>query len=162
VDTNGDWLLDAVYRNGSLWTTAIDACANATLSCPRYIQIKTASPAAIAQDFDFGGTPGTYYYFPAIRTDSKGNLVTVFNASSTNPSSLIAYPSVEVSRQLTTEPQTPVLVHAGEAPYDQSNRWGDYSGAGVDPADDKTVWVAGEYGTSLIGSMWSTWIAAVH
>jgi len=167
VDTNGDWLLNAVYRNGYLWTSAIDACTpsgDTVRSCLRYIQINTTTKT-IAQDFDFG-TAGVYYYFPALETDGIGNLVTVFNASSANGSSpstfAIPYPSVLASQQLTTDPanalETPVLIHAGDTAYDQSNRFGDYSGEGVDPVDG-SVWLAGEYATSAVGSMWGTWIA---
>jgi hypothetical protein len=161
----------AVYRSGSLWTSVIHACTpsgdtvGAVRLCPRYIQINTTAKS-IAQDFDFG-TAGVYYYFPALETDGSGNLVTVFNASSANGSSPgafpIHYPSVLASQQLTTEAantlETPVLVNPGDTPYTQSGRWGDYSGAAADP--NGTVWLGGEYATSLAGSAWSTWITNV-
>lgn len=165
VDTNGDWLLNAVSRNGSLWTSAIDACTpsgdGTVRSCLRYIKINTGTKTNV-QDFDLG-TAGVYYYYPALETDGSGNLVTVFNGSTTDGASTIKYPSVLASQQLTTDPlntlETPVLIHAGDVAYTQSNRFGDYSGAGADP--DGSVWIASEYATSLVGSAWSTWIADV-
>jgi len=53
----------------------------------------------------------------------------------------------------------PIEVKAGEGPTG-SNRWGDYSGAGVDPADQTVVWVAGEYEKS--DGAWGTWIARLR
>src|SRR5262249_5754025 len=46
------------------------------------------------------------------------------------------------------------------APYEpRLDRWGDYSGAGIDPVDQTTVWVAGEYARVEGGAEWGTWIA---
>ncbi len=50
-----------------------------------------------------------------------------------------------------------------EIPAYTPNRWGDYSGVGIDPLDQTKVWVAGEYalnnGTG--SSEWGTFIAEV-
>lgn len=55
----------------------------------------------------------------------------------------------------------------GEDIYDRvfggRNRWGDYSGICLDPSDDKTVWMAGEYATPRDpgpgASRWGTWFS---
>lgn len=49
------------------------------------------------------------------------------------------------------------------SPTPPPNRWGDYSGAGIDPSDQTKVWVAGEYAPkNRTGkSEWGTWIAEV-
>jgi hypothetical protein len=55
------------------------------------------------------------------------------------------------------------ISRAGDYPYTISPpRWGDYSGASVDP-DDSTVWLAAEYATTAGGILnyWGTSIAHV-
>ena len=164
IQTNDSRLLDAVYRNGSLWVAGNAACKPAgdttTRSCMRFFQVSTGT-LSITQDFTFGES-GKYYYYPAIRTDSGNNLIAVFNRSSSSE-----FASVYASGQKTTDGlntfETPILIHAGEAPYQPfASRWGDYSGAGVDPLNPATVWVAGEYARTEGGSEWGTWIASIH
>ncbi len=57
--------------------------------------------------------------------------------------------------------RNPVLIKAGEAAYG-ADRWGDYSGAAIDPSDQTKVWVAGEYARVEGGSEWGTWIAEIQ
>ncbi len=62
------------------------------------------------------------------------------------------YPSLAVTGQLTSDPLDslgqPLTIKLGSA-NDTSGRYGDYFGAGVDPFDPGTVWVAGEYHTTV-------------
>jgi hypothetical protein len=166
IDTNDDSLLDAAYRDGnpgSLWVAANDACTpkgdNATRSCARFIHIAIGSAGiAVDQDFDYGDV-GTYYYYPSVRSDSGGDMFSAFTGSSTSSyasayAALQTYGSVNVLTNLS-------IFQAGDAPYTISPpRWGDYSGAGVDP-DDASVWLGAEYATSIpfLGSYWGTAIA---
>ena len=112
------------------------------------------------QDLDLGMF-SRYFYYPAIQTDGSGNLIAVFSGSSAGE-----YASVYASGQKTTEPnsfQAPVLTQAGENAYTPfANRWGDYSGAAIDPTNQAVVWVAGEYARIEGGSEWGTWIAPVQ
>ena len=164
IETNDNDLLDAVFRDDSLWVAANSACTPSgdtnPRACLRFIQIDTTGSMAVQQDFDFG-TTGGYYYYPAIQTDSANNLLTVFSKSSASE-----FASVYASGRLTSDTlntlQTPVLIHAGEAAYQPfADRWGDYSGAGIDPSDLASVWVAGEYARMEGGSEWGTWIAKI-
>ena len=57
--------------------------------------------------------------------------------------------------------QFDALLKAGEANYvltfgGARNRWGDYSGIAVDPADPRSVWMFGEYAASPTDT-WGTW-----
>ncbi len=162
IATNDNALLDAVFRDGSLWLAANAACRprgdKETRACLRFIQVLTGA-MRIKQDFNFGNA-GAYYYYPAIQTDSGNNLITVFSRSSSSE-----FASVYASGRLTTDPsntlRNPVLIKAGEAAYG-ADRWGDYSGAAVDPSDPTKVWVAGEYARVEGGSEWGTWIAEIQ
>jgi hypothetical protein len=162
IDTNGDFLIDAFYQSGHLWVAANSGCIPAgdttTRSCMRFVEIAPGMTPAVMQDLTFG-EKAEYYYFPAIRTDSIGNLIAVFNRSSASE-----YVGVYASGQLVSFPntfQTPVAVKAGETAYTISPpRWGDYSGASVDPTNPNTVWLAGQYAQSVSGgNQWATWIA---
>ncbi|HYL37987.1 MAG TPA: Ig-like domain-containing protein [Bryobacteraceae bacterium] len=165
IDTNDARLLDAVYRNGSLWVTSNTGCQpsgdNTTRACLHFSQVNT-SPISLAQDFVVGQT-GEYLYFPAIQTDTNNNLVAVFNRSSATE-----YPSIYVSGQPAGAAPgtfaTPVSVLEGQFPLTPSsatfNRWGDYSGAAVD-SNGTTVWVSAEYVHSAANDDWGTWLAPV-
>ncbi len=162
VETNDNALLDAVFRDDSLWLAANAACRprgdKTTRACLRFIQVLTGA-MTLNQDFNFG-TAGAYYYYPAIQTDSGNNLITAFSRSSSSE-----FASVYASGQLTTDTSNtlrdPVLIKAGETAYG-ADRWGDYSGAAIDPSDPAKVWVAGEYARVEGGSEWGTWIAEIQ
>jgi hypothetical protein len=166
IDTNDDSLLDAVFRDGtpgSLWVSANDACTppgdSAVRSCLRFINVSIgATGMSVAQDFDYGDA-GTYYYYPAVRTDSAGDLFAAFSGSSAS-SFASAYAGVQ-SAGITNALSKLSVIRAGDSPYTVSPpRWGDYSGAGVDPGDT-SVWLGAEYATqfSIFGPIWGTAIA---
>jgi hypothetical protein len=162
-------LLDAVFRDGSpgsLWIAANDGCTpqgdTAPRSCLRLIEVSIASgKPTVSQDFDYSAS-GQYFYYPAIRTDDTGNLIVVFNGSSSSKY-ISVYGSVQKTTDTADTLEPPVLLKSGSGAYTESARWGDYSGAGIDPSNP-TVWLGGEYPTScgfLIRSCWGTWIANV-
>jgi len=84
-----------------------------------------------------------------------------------NRSSSSEFASVYASGRLTADPlntfETPILLKSGVGPYTPfANRWGDYSGASIDPSDATKVWVAGEFAFPIgNGSGWGTWIAKI-
>lgn len=167
LDTNDDSLLDAAFREGSpgsLWVSANDACTppgdSAVRTCLRFIEVSIgAGGISVAQDFDYAD-PGTYYYYPAVRTDKSGNLYAAFSGSSGT-----TYPSAYAGMQLSGNPNALTnlsITRAGDSAYTISPpRWGDYSGAGVDP-DDASVWLGAEYATGAsFLKYWGTSIAHV-
>lgn len=169
LDTNDDSLLDAVFREGapgSLWVSANDACRppgdNTVRSCTRFINVSISAKGAmsVAQDFDYADV-GTYYYFPAVITDAAGDLFAAFTGSSTT---LYASAYGAVQKTGTVNQITNLsLTRGGDSPYSVSPpRWGDYSGASVDPGD-KSAWLGAEYATSniVLGPYWGTAIAHV-
>jgi hypothetical protein len=168
IDTNDDSLLDAVFREGSpgsLWVSANDACTPpgdaVVRSCLRFIELSIGgSGISVAQDFDYADN-GTDYYYPAVRTDKYSNLYSAFSGSSG-----ASYPSAYAGIQVAGSPNLLTnlsISRAGDYPYTISPpRWGDYSGAGVDP-DDSSVWLGAEYATTAGGILnyWGTSIARV-
>lgn len=161
IATNDNRLLDAAYRNGSLWVSANTACTptgdTASRSCLALVEIDTAA-MTVEQDFNVGSS-GAYYYYPAIQTDADGDLIVAFSGSSSSE-----YPSVYAGMRLVSDPVntfgSPILIKPGAVAYSGS-RWGDYSGAGVDPSNPSEVWTAGEYASGPSGSSWGTWLSGL-
>src|SRR5439155_14958815 len=79
----------------------------------------------------------------------SGNMLAVYNESNA-----ATFPSIWATGQLAGSPGTQTatkLVRAGTSLYDSrvcggTNRWGDYSGAAVDPADPAALWAVAEFG----------------
>ncbi|HVA78665.1 MAG TPA: hypothetical protein VNF27_12250 [Candidatus Binataceae bacterium] len=162
IDSGDNRLQDAEWRDGALWVAGDSQCIPAgdssARACMRYIEILTSS-MTVNQDFDFG-TSNFYYYYPSIALDQSDNLITAFSGSSST-----THPSAYVSSQLSTDPpnslRAPAILAPGVAIYD-GTRWGDYSGAGIDPSDQSTAWVAAEFSAPGSSANWGTEIAAVQ
>ncbi len=157
VATNDDRFLSAVWSGGTLWVSGNDGCVppgdTSTRSCLRLISVETGAPT-LGIDTDLS-TLGIDLYFPAVTLDSAGDPYLVATESSA-----ALYPSVlaEASRNGAAS-FSGVTVARGNGPYGGS-RWGDYSGASVDPSDANDVWLAGEYTPSSAGGLhWGTSLA---
>jgi hypothetical protein len=165
IQTNDNRLLDASFRNGSLFTTAAVGCTpsgDATnRSCVKVTQIlNPATTATVNQDFNFGINT-IYMYFPAISITSNNDVISVFSRSSAAEFAGV-WASGRLSGDVINTFRTPTLVKAGEAHYNPfASRWGDYSSVAIDPSDQTKAWVSGEYacpGGCANGSNWGTWI----
>src|SRR5258708_9299408 len=176
IDTGDNRLQRAVWRNGKLWAAGGSGCTfngdATTRSCIHIVAVDTAT-GSVLQETRFGAA-GAYYFYPALQTDSSGNLFVVFGRSSTS-----VYAELRTTVQLTTDSAlgASTLLRAGVADYICSwcspvspSRYGDFFGAAVDPSSPQNVWVAGEYakaGTtpSCAGCSatdnWGTWIALI-
>jgi IPT/TIG domain-containing protein len=162
IDTNDDRFLTTVWANNNLWTVGNDACVppgdGAVRPCPRLIQVSTAAGTTVNQNFDLGRA-GTSFFFPAVHLDNAGDMYIVYNISS-----LSDYVGVRITGQpVGSAPQqvvTPQTIQPGQGLYTCFTRWGDYSGAAIDPASPTDVWVAGEYaGASTTNCEWATFVA---
>jgi cell division septation protein DedD len=161
IETNDTRALESVWRDGLLDVAANTGCVpandTATRACARLLQIATGSPA-VTREVTIGGAPGEHLYFPSIRPDAAGDVAVVYTVSSLTRAPSVAAAVLDPAWSL----MTPVQVRAGAGPYtgiDSSPyRWGDYSGAAVDPVDG-SIWVAGEYGASSATGDWGTFIA---
>jgi len=70
-------MLEAIWRDNSLWSAASAACIppsdGSVRSCAHLIEVNTVAKPGVVQDIMFGAA-GEYFSWPAIRTDSAGNL----------------------------------------------------------------------------------------
>jgi len=144
---SGDWrALEAIWRGGRLWVSASAICTPSgdiqDRSCAHLVEINTAGAGTVVNDIMFGAA-GEYFSWPAIRTDSQGNL----HVSLTHTTSSI-WAEARVAGRLAADPPNTMsgstVLRAGEVLHD-SGRWGDYMGAAVDPVDPNYVWIVGQY-----------------
>jgi hypothetical protein len=153
---------DVQYRNGHVYTafTVGHNWGSGTVSAIRYLKINTSTNTpAINVTY---GADGAYYYYPIIYTDQTDNIFLVFNRSA-----LSEYVGIRYSGRKTTDTSTQpsAQLKGGEGFYKRldginRNRWGDYSGIGVDPSDGTTVWICSEYARD--DNTWSTWVGALN
>jgi hypothetical protein len=150
-----DWRpMNAVYRNGSVWTAhSVSVSGRAAV---RWYQINATTLAATQV-----GTisdPVRHYYMPGISVNASDQMVVGFSGSSSSQ-----FVGAYLTGRLPTDPPNetgaPLLYKAGEAPYTQIsssgvNRWGDYSLTSVDPVGDASFWTIQEYART--GNTWVT------
>jgi hypothetical protein len=155
--TNDDAFTTATVSNGNLWLAGNDACmvgADSTpRSCVRLIQLSLPGIPGVLQDVDLG-QQASFMFFPAVALNKAGDMVVVFTKSGDS-----SYAGVYASGQPAVGPgafATQGTIQLGLGAYScgpscgqffNGNRWGDYSGAALDPVTGD-VWVAGEYATA--------------
>jgi hypothetical protein len=161
IDTGDTRLLNAVYRNGSLWTAHTIAVnwGDGNVAGARWYQIDP-STGSFLQAATYGAR-GFHYYYPTVVPDSWDNMVMVYSRSS--PSEFV---SVQFAGRRDIDPIDRLrgsnLLQAGTANYG-GNRWGDYFGIAWDPDTylGDILWIHGEYAGASGPNTWGTWVGAV-
>jgi len=171
IQTNDTRLLTAVWQNNNLWATMNEGCfvlSDSTLhSCGRIVEFSTTS-STVLQDLDLQlsegstlGAPGADVYYPAIMLNSNDGVFIGFSFSNKDFSpgaGVFASPNGDLVFH-----GTGATFQSGTAVYNVKNssgfinRWGDYSGAAIDPSDPNVVWMAQEYSAGD----WATSIARI-
>ena len=158
LDTGSGNVTSAVFRNGSLWFSHTVADASGISSRARYARINV-SAKTVLEDEAFGAD-GCWYFYPAVAVDAGNNLSMVFGRSCAD-----TYAGVAVTARSTADAalEPSVLLRDGDASYvapigntELVNRWGDFFGAALDPADPGKVWVVGEF--AGLHDSWRTWV----
>jgi len=160
LDTVGDRLMNAVFRDGYIWTAhCIDVDGRAA---SRWYKIDVSN---ISLD-DFGTIKDSvmYYFFPTIMVNAGGDVIMGFSGSNSDQYAA-AYYTGRLASDPPGEMAPPVLLKEGEATYNLidgygRNRWGDYSLCSLDPVK-QTLWTIQEYSHSHNASgenRWGTWI----
>ncbi|MEA3212626.1 MAG: hypothetical protein QOE70_5683 [Chthoniobacter sp.] len=149
------------YRGGKLVTAFTEKhnWGSADVSAIRTLVLDAAS-SAVDLDIPFGAD-NLWYYYPAMIRDGSGHLALVFHRSG---ASEFAHPRYSARLVGDTAWQSSVALKTGEAYYVNKdsagrNRWGDSSGAALDPSDTSRVWICGEYAKA--NNQWSTWIGEI-
>ena len=98
----------------------------------------------------------TNRWMAGIAMDGSGNIAMGYNVSSSSVNPGLRYVGRLATDALGTMTSGEQVIVNGSA-SNGSNRYGDYSAMGMDPADDCTFWFTGEYNTA---SQWSTRVAS--
>jgi len=168
IETNDARLLNAVLRNGYIWTTHTVANETNTKTEVAWYQI---NPASASPSSPYG-TPAQqgrisdttrWYYYPSIAVNSNGDAGIGFSGSSTSEYAG-AYYTARQSSDTSGTMQSVAALKAGLASYYKTfsgtaNRWGDYSATCIDPDDDLRFWTLQEYASTPSGGSdrWGTW-----
>jgi len=163
INTGGNRIQDAKWRQGNLWFSLNDSCVPAgdsiSRSCVHLTQIDTTIPA-VAQDFRIS-LNGFDFFYPAIAIDESDGLGVIFGFSSS-----AAFPSLAITSQhksLSANTFGAISTVATGTEINEDGRYGDYFAGAVDPADPTILWAAGQYHILDGGfgsSNWSTWITS--
>jgi hypothetical protein len=157
IDANDSRVTDAVWSNGFLYVVAtVNPSSGPDAGVPQvhWFKFDTANLANITL-VDQGNVdgssiaPGTATFDGSIAVDGLGSFIINFSASGPdiNPGS---YYAMHTASDAAGTLETPVALAAGQGSYLRtfgagSNRWGDYSGAVVDPSNSRTFWLYNEY-----------------
>ena len=161
LDGLDDRLLQAVVRNGRLWTThqiAVDASGVAILSGGRdgvrwyELASLTATPS-VAQSgtvFDNASTNPVSYFMGAIMPNGQGHV-----ALGMTQAGAAARVNTAFTGRLSSDPagaMDPPEIYSTNTAFSYNvqtggadQRWGDYSYTSVDPTDDMTLWTLQQY-----------------
>jgi hypothetical protein len=164
LDAGDDRLQSAVWRAGRLWTGGNDACRFRTdtrsRSCLRVIEVLT-SGMTVARDVDITFVGGDLMY-PAVMLDRVNDFWVGYSSVSTSQ-----FASSEVAEALGGAIGASIgatIYGSGTGVVDYSGctsppaiRFGDYSGAAIDPQERDSVWTAEEFG--IAGCSWGTQVA---
>jgi hypothetical protein len=163
IDSGDGRITSAVYRNGSIWFShGVGGGTGGQYSRARYARIST-STRAVLEDQSLG-SDGCWSFYPSVAVDSVGNLIMVFGRSCQS-----GFAGVRFSGRAVADSslQASTLIKVGEASYvvpvgdgTPLNRWGDYFGTAIDPADGRKIWLIGQYAADP-GDTWKTQIAQV-
>lgn len=150
INTNDRRTLNAVWRNNALWVATTVLPGSGTdigQATAHWIELNAnGSAVSLADQGNIGGediAAGTYTFFPSVMVDSCGNMAVGFAASGSN-----IYPGAYYAARFASD--TAGTVHAGVDYYYRvfggtRNRWGDYTGISLDPANESTFWVFNQY-----------------
>jgi hypothetical protein len=156
LDAGDERIYNAVWRNNNLYFGNIivpGSGPDAGVTTAHWYRVTaTASTIALADQGNVSGSgisAGAATYYPAIAVDANGDMAIGFAAS--GPS---LYAGAYYTGRLATDAagtlEPASVLAAGQDYYVREfggsrDRWGDYSGMAIDPANNFTFWVYNEY-----------------
>jgi|GEM_PF-411006 len=164
LSTIDNRMFNACWRNGVLYAThhvgvTGPSGSGGQRTLARWYQMNTntwptSGIITLTQSGDIDPGPGIHSFFPAIYANAANEVGVVIGTSSTTQNV-----SVAISGRDSDDPAgrmaRPQIIKAGET--SGGGRWGDYYDIAIDPIDDSTFWVIGQYQRS---NGWANWIAS--
>ena len=162
LDGSDDRLLQAVIRNGRLWTThqmevnaSGAAVANGGRNGVRWYELGglNSAPSVVQSGtvFDSAATTPLSYWMGTIMPNAQGHVAVGMSRAGANARVNAAYTG-RLSSDAAGAMDTPLPYSANtsfaynvQTAPDTFQRWGDYSYTSVDPSDDMTLWTLQQY-----------------
>ena len=158
LQTNDDRFLNAVLTpNGEIWTADGTSCEpsgdTVQRACMDFLEITVGnggSTPTLGLQVNNVGVDGASLFYPAVAVDDAGDMITVFDKSSTTMDPSIMDADIPAGGTTLTSFNT---LHTSSTYFDGSDlvpgacnglgcRWGDYSGAAEDQAENgNDIWV---------------------
>jgi len=161
IETIGWITKGPVMRDGYLYVAHdIQNSTNSSYSSIKYLKVDLTSHS-IVDNIEFGND-GYFYLFPSITVDKDHNAAITFSRSADNEY-IGAYYSTKHANDLEISPSQPFAIGKGNyvLTYGQGiNRWGDYFGIYLDPANDYDVWMISEYAAAI--NIWGTYVGHIR
>ena len=141
-------VLNASYRNGSLYATFNECWAGVVDGCLQVVRVVRVN--TLNSETEIDGTFGLNqsgdkpfdsfcYRFPGIEVTKQGDIVVVFSRFSTDPSQWRQEVRFSVWYHNESDIRPSRSLHAGEA----AGAWGtDTAGIAVDPSNENRIWIA--------------------
>lgn len=153
---------EPVYRDSALWMVhAVASGETRKYSAVRYVKFDPFQRKAL-EDVSFG-LDGYWHSYPALMINKDGDLVITYSRSSVGE-----YIGAYLTGRKNNEAPglaPSILIQDGKGNYvvdfnSGRNRWGDYSGIGLDPSDVTTIWTHTEFAAGR--NKWGTWVGKVQ
>jgi hypothetical protein len=151
---------EPVFQDGILHAVhSIKNPNDTSLSSLHYLAIDPVNNI-VSKDIAMGDDEH-FFFYPALAVDKNNNVIISYSRSSTNE---YAGGFFTIIPKQSGVPTSSIKLKEGNAYYDKRNsagrnRWGDYSGAWIDPVDSSSFWICTEYVEAL--NTWGTWIGEV-
>ncbi len=152
-------IMNAHWRYGKLYATHHISAAGKVVA--RWYEMDTGNwpnsgSISLTQSGNVDGGGDKHAYFPAIYSNATGEVGLVIGTSSASDRIAVSV----TGRRPSDDPGTMGAVQDLHiAPVNGGGRWGDYYDIAIDPNDDDTFWVVGEFPAS---GGWSNWIESFN
>lgn len=147
--------LGAVGQNLVAHTIATSSPSTAK-SAVRWYEIRTDANGPFTYQQGTYQNNNNSFWLPSMAADKNGNIVVGFNASSStlDPSMFFNGRTASTPKGNLELPRKPIIGTGVQK--NTVNRWGDYMSVSIDPTDDCTFWMAGEYIKTTGSFNWNT------
>ncbi len=146
---------EPIYRDSSLW--AAHSINNQGYSAVRYVRIYTPFNNAI-EDAAMGAL-GYWHFYASLAVDQNNNIGITFSRSG-DTEYAGAYFTWRLASDLPGTFRPTEVIRAGAGNYvvlgSGRNRWGDYMGAAIDPADRNNLWFLTQYASAT--NQFAVWV----
>lgn len=157
VDLIDNRIFNAHWRDGHLYATHGVSAGGENAGRWYHMQTNnwpTSGSVTLVESGNVDGGTGLHTFFPAIYSNHLGEVAMVIgSSSSTQRVAVNATGRLPTDSPGTMAPLTQLKMSEANG----GGRWGDYYDICVDPVDDRTFWVIGEY---AFAGGWNNWISS--